>query len=188
MFKSWQYKYIKDNFNSWELTNTSFVAQCSTSTYKIQTTQFEKSTAIAKYMTEAYRKTVGIKSPNNTETYSVVINYDISDVVVSEEIQLTTLPDFISSVGGNLGLFIGFSCLPVLLKATEFFRNLKISSLLNLIIKRWFHYYTSYKRITLGCTIWLSYESSNSSWKQFFFHITYFIWYSNFITHDNMIT
>ena len=83
-------------------------------------------------MTEGYRRKTGIKRPNNTETYSVVINYDTSDVVVSEEIHLTTLPDFISSVGGNLGLFIGFSCLPVLLKATDYFCNFKITKTINL--------------------------------------------------------
>ena len=83
-------------------------------------------------MAANYRQIIGIIKPNNTETYSVVINYETSDVVVSEEIHLTTLPDFISSVGGNLGLFIGFSCLPVLLKATEFVRNLKMSNVMHL--------------------------------------------------------
>ena len=83
-------------------------------------------------MAEFYRHLIGIKKLNSTETYSVVINYETSDVVVSEEIHLTTLPDFISSVGGNLGLFIGFSCLPVLLKATEFFRNLKMNNIMHL--------------------------------------------------------
>ena len=76
---------------------------------------------------------VGIKRIDNTETYSVVINYDTSDVVVSEEISLTTLPDFISSVGGNLGLFIGFSVLPVLLQAIDYFRNVRLMNLMNLI-------------------------------------------------------
>ena len=80
-------------------------------------------------MADAYRKMVRIKRPNNTDTYSVVINFDKTDVDVSEQIQLTTLPDFISSVGGNLGLFIGFSCLPVLLKATELIRHLKLHNL-----------------------------------------------------------
>ena len=73
---------------------------------------------------------IGITRTNNTETYSVVINYDKTDVVVSEEIHLTTLPDFISSVGGNLGLFIGFSCLPVLLKATEYLHFFKKTNIM----------------------------------------------------------
>ena len=83
-------------------------------------------------MAESYRQRLGIKKSNGTESYSVVINYDSAEVVVSEEIHLTTLPDFISSVGGNLGLFIGFSCLPILLKATEFFRNIKMSNVMYL--------------------------------------------------------
>ena len=83
-------------------------------------------------MAESYRQRLGIKKSNGTESYSVVINYDSAEVVVSEEIHLTTLPDFISSVGGNLGLFIGFSCLPILLKATEFFRNIKMSNVIYL--------------------------------------------------------
>ena len=74
-------------------------------------------------MVAAYRKTAKITVPNNTDTYSVVMNFENTDVVVSEEIYLTNLPDFISAVGGNLGLFIGFACLPVLLKATEIVRN-----------------------------------------------------------------
>ena len=52
------------------------------------------------------------------------MNYDSADVTVAEEVLLTTLPDFISAVGGNLGLFIGFSCLPVLLRAAEFIQRL----------------------------------------------------------------
>ena len=76
------------------------------------------------YMTQAYREMIKITAPNNTDTYSVVLNFETTDVTVSKEIQLFTLPDFISSVGGNLGLFIGFACLPVLLKVTEVVRNL----------------------------------------------------------------
>ena len=98
---------------------------CLTSTYNIESNEFEKSNTITTYMTAAYRKTAKIIVPNNIDTYSVVLNLETTDVALSEEIQLTTLPDFISAVGGNLGLFIGFSCLPVLLKATEFFRQLK---------------------------------------------------------------
>ena len=82
-------------------------------------------------MTAAYRQMVKITVPNDTDTYSVVLNFETSDVTLSEEIQLTTLPDFISSVGGNLGLFIGFSCLPILLKATEVVRQLKLGSLVS---------------------------------------------------------
>ena len=82
-------------------------------------------------MAESFRQTVKITRPNNIDTYSVALMYANCDVTVSEEIQLTTLPDFISSVGGNLGLFIGFSCLPVLLKATEVIRHTKLHNLVS---------------------------------------------------------
>ena len=87
-------------------------------------------------MAERYRQIVGIETLDNIETYSVMINYDTSFVVVSEEIRLTTLPNFISSVGGNLGLFIGFSVLPVLLQAIDYFRNVRLINLLNVIGNR----------------------------------------------------
>ena len=88
--------------------------------------EFEKSNALASSMADTYRQIIGTPRTNNTESYLVAINYETSDVVVSEEIQLYTLSDFISSVGGNLGLFIGFSCLPVLLKAAELFLQFQI--------------------------------------------------------------
>ena len=80
-------------------------------------------------MTEAFRHKTKITRPNNTDTYSVALKYDSCDVTLSEEIQLITLADFISSVGGNLGLFIGFSCLPILLKAIDTIRQIKLNNL-----------------------------------------------------------
>ena len=77
-------------------------------------------------MGDTYRKMVGIRQTNNSDTYSVVINYAKPDVEVSEQIPVTTLPEFISAVGGNLGLFIGFSLLPVLLKAADLIQYLKL--------------------------------------------------------------
>ena len=83
-------------------------------------------------MAETYRKMVNITSPNNTDTYSVVIDFDTDEVDVSEQISLINLPDFVSSVGGNLGLFIGFSCLPVLLKIIQLIRDNKLFDVLGL--------------------------------------------------------
>jgi len=65
-------------------------------------------------------------TPNNVDTYIVLMSYEDCDVTVSEEIHLTSLPDFISAVGGNLGLFVGFSFLPLLLKVIEVIRKTKM--------------------------------------------------------------
>ena len=97
---------------------------CLTSTYTIERNIFGQSNTLLSNMTQVYRQGMKVTPPNDTNTYAVVLNFDTTDVVVAEEIKLITLPDFISSVGGNLGLFIGFACLPVLLKITEVVRNL----------------------------------------------------------------
>ena len=110
------------------ISNELFLVPCLTSTFTFESSEFEKSIPITANTTATYRQMIQLTVPNNTDTYSVALNFESTDVVLSEEIQLTTLPDFISAVGGNLGLFIGFSCLPVLLNATEFFRRLKLQN------------------------------------------------------------
>ena len=74
------------------------------------------------------RQNYNLKIPEDTKTYSLAISFAGSFIDLSEETQLTSLPDFISAVGGNLGLFIGFSVLPVLLKTVEFFWHFQIRS------------------------------------------------------------
>ena len=101
---------------------------CYTSTYKMQTLQFDTSSIITQYMNDAYKTMINVTRPNNTETYSALISFLKTDVDVSEEIQLHNVSSFISSVGGNLGLFIGFSFLSVLLKLFEFTRKLQLKN------------------------------------------------------------
>ena len=85
-----------------------------------------KRTGLAKLIIEKWEQKLDIKSKNGSEAQTVMINFDTSDVKISEEIQLSTLPDFISAVGGNLGLFVGFSCLPLLLWLADVFQRFEI--------------------------------------------------------------
>ena len=92
------------------------------STYKIEETEYHKDSIITSYMGEAYKeifKDILVIPPNIT-TYSIMVSFSTTDTSVSEEVQMNRLSDFISSVGGNLGLFIGFSFLSLLLKLSEF--------------------------------------------------------------------
>ena len=75
---------------------------------------------IAKQLGQAYRQVYKINISEGIDTYSLAFSFAGSFVDLSEDTQLTSLPDFISAVGGNLGLFIGFSVMPVLLKTAEF--------------------------------------------------------------------
>ena len=42
------------------------------------------------------------------------IMYQTTEVVESQEDKLVSFPSFVGGVGGNLGLFLGFSCLTAL--------------------------------------------------------------------------
>ena len=107
-------------FGSSNHDNSIFLLEpCYKSGYRIQPTMFEKSTIISKYIAQTYRSMLRLEILPNTETYSLIMNFAGSYIDLSEEIQLTNLSNFISGVGGNLGLFIGFSVLPVVLKAAE---------------------------------------------------------------------
>jgi hypothetical protein len=46
------------------------------------------------------------------------------NIEVSNQVKLITFNGFISSFGGSLGLFLGFSCLPTLLMIKNFFSKL----------------------------------------------------------------
>ena len=78
---------------------------------------------------------LNITRPGNVETHSVIINFGSSYLKVSEQINLTNLSNFISAVGGNLGLFIGFSVLPFLLKVIEYIWHLKFNDMFTIGIK-----------------------------------------------------
>ena len=69
--------------------------------------------------TREYKKQVNVTVPDDMKTYSVMISFLKTEVDTSEEISLNTFPDFISSVGGNLGLFTGFSFLTALFVFVE---------------------------------------------------------------------
>ena len=90
--------------------------------------EFAKTTTVSKSITQYYREMLNVKLINGTETQIVWIGFDTSDLVTSEEIQLTSFPNFVSAVGGNLGLFVGFSCLPLLLWLAEVLKKFKCFS------------------------------------------------------------
>ena len=56
----------------------------------------------------------------NEEVKLITIMYSGTEVVVLEEVKLVSLSTFIGGVGGNLGLFLGFSCLTSLFLLYEF--------------------------------------------------------------------
>ena len=89
------------------------------SSYKLTTEEYDRSSILAVDATREYKRQVNVTVPDDMNTYSVMISFLKTEVDTSEEISLNTFPDFISSVGGNLGLFTGFSFLTALFVFVE---------------------------------------------------------------------
>ena len=94
----------------------------------MQTTTYDKDSIITLRMNDAFRKILNVTVPPGVKTYSMMLSFLKTDVDLSEEITLNQFSDFISSVGGNLGLFIGFSFLSALLTLVEWFRKIPFKS------------------------------------------------------------
>ena len=77
-----------------------FIAHCQKSTYVIGKQTYDSFSAIK------------IKWDHDDESLRILsIYYETTNVKVSTTSELIDLPTFISNVGGNLGLFVGFSVL-----------------------------------------------------------------------------
>ena len=100
-----------------------FVEPCEISTYRIETAEYSTDSLISVHMNKAFKSTVGVKVPK-TKSYSAMISFPKTDVDINQEVTLNNISDFISSVGGNLGLFTGFSFLSILLEMAGWYRKL----------------------------------------------------------------
>ena len=107
------------------------LAPCDISTYNLEATEYDKDSIITSDMHTMYTamfKDVLVKPPN-ISTYTIMAMFSTTDLSLSEEVKVNSLNDFISSVGGNLGLFIGFSFLSLLLKLSDFMHSISIDNL-----------------------------------------------------------
>ena len=85
----------------------------------MQVTEYDADSLITVHMNGLLKTLLDVSVPNNTKTYSLMISFLKTEIDLSEEISLNQFSDLISSLGGNLGLFTGFSFLGVLLTLIE---------------------------------------------------------------------
>ena len=85
----------------------------------MQTTEYDADSLITVHMNNLLKTLLQVSVPNNTKTYSAMVSFLKTEIDLSEEISLNQFSDLVSSVGGNLGLFTGFSFLGVLLTLIE---------------------------------------------------------------------
>ena len=94
--------------------------------YQLVTSDYEEKSLITVILNKAFRDMLGISFPNGTKTYSVMLSFPTTNVDLTEEIVLNNISDFISAVGGNLGLFTGVSLLSILIQLVEWARKIQI--------------------------------------------------------------
>ena len=87
------------------------------------TTEYDRSSIISMDASREFKKQVNVTVPDNMQTYPVMISFLKTEIDVSEEISLNTFPNLISSVGGNVSLFTGFSFLTALFVFLEWLSN-----------------------------------------------------------------
>ena len=79
----------------------------------METLTYDKHSQMAHNIIQTWYEHNNITSKNTTAEGNVnlYINYQTIDTVVSQKVKILNASSFVSSVGGNLGLFIGFSFL-----------------------------------------------------------------------------
>lgn len=97
---------------------------CSSTTYGVKSREYGFDSIIIEHIKHSYKERCNISTRENIKTKSVWISFPSADILLSEEIGLNDVYDFISSIGGNLGLFIGFSFLSLLISTAEGFKKL----------------------------------------------------------------
>ena len=85
----------------------------------MQITEYDENSLISVQMNKVITNIINITVPNNTKSNTMTLSFLKTDVDLSEEISLNNINDFISALGGNLGLFTGFSFLSVLLTLAD---------------------------------------------------------------------
>ena len=90
----------------------------------MQITEHDEDSMISVDMNKEFTNMINITVPKDTKTNSMMLSFLKTEIDRSEEISLKNIPDFISSVGGNLGLFTGFSFLSALITLIDWLRRI----------------------------------------------------------------
>ena len=77
-------------------------------------------------MTETWFNILNITFETTENRTGVMVNFPTLDVEVSDKVKILDGCSFISSVGGNLGLFLGFSFLDTLFVIYQWISNKSI--------------------------------------------------------------
>ena len=92
----------------------------------MQTTGYDEDSVISPEMNKYFTNLINVTLPKDTKANTMLMSFVKTEVDRSEEISLNNIPDFISSVGGNLGLFTGFSFLSAIITFIHWFERVPL--------------------------------------------------------------
>ena len=104
--------------------NTKYVypyilAPCEIPAYEASTRQFRYGSGMLQY-------SITDLPPKDQRLKVITIVYELSLVQYQEQQRLVSVHNFVSQIGGNLGLFLGFSCLSTILSFFSCARRFEI--------------------------------------------------------------
>ena len=108
-----QYSFVNSNYvlilsHNSSIRNIQFLGFCKKATYNVGIQSFDR------------KSFINIENNDKDNSRAILIYYSTAAIKVSTTSSLISLSSFISSIGGNLGLFVGFSFLSVFLLIYKF--------------------------------------------------------------------
>ena len=109
------------------ISKTNISEPCQFTSYNAETLSYDRNSIMGHRTIRNLFYTANMTfAPKDNHT-NLLINYPSMDVEVSQKVKILDASSFVSSVGGNLGLFIGFSFLDTFFAMYKWFctRSLK---------------------------------------------------------------
>ena len=87
------------------------IEPCQFTTYDTETISYDRNSKMAHNMVETWFQISDLDVEPTENGTILMLTYQTTDMKVTQKVKILDESSFISSVGGNLGLFIGFSFL-----------------------------------------------------------------------------
>ena len=96
---------------------------CQFTSYNTETISYDRNSIMAQGVLKKWFNMANMTFDTMDNRTILFFNYPSMDVEVSQKVQILDASSFISAVGGNLGLFIGFSFLDTLFAVYKWLCN-----------------------------------------------------------------
>ena len=99
------------------------IEPCQFTSYSTETVRYDRNSILIHSITKTWFNLLNITFGTTENRTGLMVNFPTLDVEVSDKVKILDGSSFISSVGGNLGLFLGFSFLDTLFVVYQWLCN-----------------------------------------------------------------